>query len=280
MALAPLFSTLRVVVRGGGDLGSGAVYRLHKAGFAVIVTELAAPLCVRRAVCYGMAALEGALTVDGITARRAAVTEVDAVLAAGEVPVIVDPVDEVIAALHPAVIVDARMLKYNPGTTRDDAPLVVALGPGYTAGADCHAVVETMRGHYLGRVYWEGPAAPDTGVPGSIGGATVKRALYAPTEGFVQPLQAIGDVVEEGTPLATMNGLTIISPFHGVLRGLIHPEVPVAKGVKIGDVDPRAARDHCFAISDKSLSVGGGVVEAVLSAPMLHTLLATQGGLP
>jgi xanthine dehydrogenase accessory factor len=163
------------------------------------------------------------------------------------------------------VVVDARVAKRNIDTQISDAELVIALGPGFVAGQDCHAVVETQRGHYLGRVIWQGRAAPDTGVPGSIGGVENQRVLRAPCDGFVKPNAAIGDRINQGAVIAAVEGEPIIAPFTGVLRGLIHETVPVTTGLKVGDLDPRCIREHCFTISDKSLAIGGGVLEAILN---------------
>ena len=182
---------------------------------------------------------------------------------------LVDEAGAALAALQPAVVVDARMAKVNLGTTRDDAPLVIALGPGFDAGVDCHAVIETNRGHYLGRVIWRGAAEPDTRQPGSVKGRVGDRVLRAPADGQVVPHAAIGDPLREGDLVAMVSDQPVLAPFDGVLRGLIHPSVPVQRGMKIGDVDPRGQRDHCFTISEKSLAIGGGVLEAILSARQL-----------
>ncbi len=270
------FSGARVVVRGGGDLASGVVARLYRVGFPVIVLELPMPVLVRRAVSFGDAVFEGMRLVEDIPARRVDISGVEAALASGEVPVLIDPAGESLAALAPAVVVDARMEKHNPGTRPTDAPLVIALGPGYSAGVDCHAVIETNRGHFLGRVLWRGSAEADTGVPGSIGLKTHTRVLRAPADGHVEPRAAIGDLLAEGSLIALVAGREVRAPFSGALRGLIHEGVPVSAGMKIGDLDPRAAREHCFTISDKSLAIGGGVLEAVLSAPQLRARLGKE----
>ena len=272
MALAT-FSGARVVVRGGGDLASGVVSRLYHAGFPVIVLELPAPLLVRRAVSFGDAVYEGVRAVEDMTARLTDVDGVEAALAAGEVPVLVDPAGESLAALRPAVVVDARMEKRNPGTQISDAPLVIALGPGYVAGVDCHAVIETNRGHYLGRVIRAGSAEADTGEPGNIGLKTHSRVLRAPARGHLRAYAEIGDVLAEGALIAEVGGGEIRAPFAGVLRGLIHERVEVQAGMKVGDLDPRVKPEHCFTISDKSLAIGGGVLEAVLSAPQVRERL-------
>ncbi|MFN8378551.1 MAG: selenium-dependent molybdenum cofactor biosynthesis protein YqeB [Anaerolineae bacterium] len=267
------FSGARVVVRGGGDLASGIIARLHRAGFPVLVLELPAPLLVRRAVSFGDAVYEGVRVVEDITARLTDVASVEAVLAAGEVPVLVDPAGHSLRMLRPVVVVDARMEKRNPGTHLGDAPLVIALGPGFTAGVDCHVVIETNRGHYLGRALWAGSAEADTGEPGSIGMKTQTRVLRAPADGHVHAHAQIGDVLPEGGLIADVAGVEIRAPFAGALRGLIHERVPVQAGMKVGDLDPRISPEHCFTISDKSLAIGGGVLEAVLFAPQVRARL-------
>ncbi len=258
-----------VLIRGAGDLGSGVAYRLIKAGFPVAMTELAAPLLVRTTVSYGNAISYNATIVEGIEARKVTVDEAQPLLVQGIIPVIVDPGKETIHRLNPTVVIDARVAKTNIDTTIQDAPLVIALGPGFTAGVDCHAVIETNRGHNLGRVLWQGGAEPNTGVPGSIGGKETERVLRAPTEGTVWGIVNIGEYVKRGTLLARVGGvggLPVYAPFDGVLRGLLDSDVTVTAGMKIGDIDPRAKREYCFTISDKSLAIGGGALEAVLSS--------------
>lgn len=265
-----LFETQPVVVRGGGDLASGVVYRLVKAGFPVVIFELSKPLLIRRTVAYGSAVFEEQITVDGLTARLVEQpSEVRTMWAAGQIPVLVDPDAKSLPDLNPMILVDARIAKRNLGTNLHDAPLVIALGPGYEAGNDCHAVIETNRGHNLGRVIWQGTAEPNTGQPGSVRGRVGDRVLRAPADGYAAPHAAIGDRLIEGSLVATVDDHPVIAPFDGVLRGLIHPSVPVTSGMKIGDLDPRGERSFCFTISDKSLAIGGGVVEAILSAPQV-----------
>lgn len=259
------FPNTLVVIKGAGDLASGVAARLHWAGFPVAMTELPQPLMVRRTVCFGEAVYEGEAIVEGIVARCVAgPAEVRAALAGGVVPVIVDPAAACVAALRPAVLVDAIMAKRNTGTTRADAPLVIALGPGFSAGRDCHAVIETNRGHTLGRVILAGGATPDTGRPGAIAGLTDERVLRTPVAGVVQAEVQIGERVAAGQVVASVSGQAVTAQTAGVLRGLIRAGARVAAGEKIGDVDPRAAPEHCYLISDKSLAVGGGVLEAVL----------------
>lgn len=268
------FNHVRVLVRGGGDLASGVIYRLHRAGFPVVVTELPAPLFVRRTVSFGEAVYAGSIAIEGVVARQAEnISDVEKHWAEDVVPVLVDPDGVYVAALNPVVIVDARMAKTNLGTGIHDALMVIGLGPGFTAEVDCHAVVETNRGHDLGRVIWKGSAEADTGEPGVVEGKTHSRVLRSPADGYVQGQVAIGDRVEAGQVLATVSDQPVVAMFSGVVRGLIHEQVCLEKGMKIGDLDPRAKREVCFSISDKSLAVGGGVVEALFSAPQVRRLL-------
>ncbi len=269
-----LFDCL-VLIRGAGDLGSGVAYRLIKVGFPVVMIEIASPLMVRTTVSYGTAVFYTSVIIEGITARRATLDEVPTLLDEGILPVLVDPDGESIRVLRPAVVVDARVAKANLDTTISDAPLVIGLGPGFTAGVDCHAVVETNRGHSLGRVIWQGSAEPDTGVPARVNGQEAERVLRAPHDGELVQVAAIGEMVRTGSVIAHVDETPILAPFDGVLRGLIDNPVHVTTGLKIGDLDPRARREHCFTISDKSLAVGGGVVEAIFAAPQIRRLLLT-----
>lgn len=272
-----LFEDVPVLVRGGGDLGSGVIYRLKVIGFPVYVTELAVPLFVRRAVSYGNAVFRQTTTIEGITARLVPDLEAArAVIAKQEVPVLIDESGEVLLRLNPVVVVDARMAKVNLGTSLEDAPLVIGLGPGFTAGLDCHAVIETNRGHALGRVICEGCAEADTGEPGPIQGFSHARILRAPTDGYVEPWAEIGDHLNAGALIAKVRGQAVLAPFDGVLRGLIHERAAVTQGMKIGDLDPRARREHCFTISEKSLAIGGGVVEAVLRSSQVRERLVAR----
>ncbi|MEW5960804.1 MAG: selenium-dependent molybdenum cofactor biosynthesis protein YqeB [Chloroflexota bacterium] len=267
MPVNPIFEDMLVVIKGGGDLASGVAYRLKRAGFPVLLTELETPLMVRRTVCYGNAVYEGEVRVEDITARRVDRPAEARRLALTEViPVLVAPEPAMLVALKPHVLVDAIMAKANTGTAITAAPLVVALGPGFTAGQDCHVVIETNRGHWLGRVIYRGSAEPDTQVPGSMQGHTVDRILRAPAAGRVAAAAGIGDRLKAGQLIATVAGHEVRAPFEGVLRGLVHPAVAVTPGFKIGDLDPRGEVRHCFTLSDKSLAVGGGVLEAILSS--------------
>jgi xanthine dehydrogenase accessory factor len=253
-----------VLIRGAGDLGSGVAYRFVKAGFPVIMTELPEPTLVRTTVSYGICVFGNPVIVGGIIARRSTVDDALGIAQHGIIPVVVDPTRSTIETLHPQLIIDARVAKVNLDTTIQDADLVVALGPGFTAGVDCHAVIETNRGHDLGRVLWQGAAEPDTGSPGTVNGRTGDRVLRAPVAGRVRQVRMIGERVKESTTLAYVNDVPVAAPFDGVIRGLLD-DVSVPAGLKIGDIDPRAKREYCFTLSDKSLAIGGGALEAALS---------------
>ena len=253
-----------VVIRGGGDIATGIALRLYRSGMEVVLCEREQPTAIRRTVAFSEAVRLGETEVEGVAARRAELEEIPELLELGIVPVLVDPEAELALALAPDALVDAILAKLNLGTTADMAPAVVAVGPGFTAGEDCHAVVETMRGHYLGRVLYEGSALPNTNVPGLIGGYAGERVLRAPADGVFQGALAIGDRVEAGDVAGYVDGVPMACTIGGVLRGLLADGVRVHRGMKSGDVDPRCEADHCWLVSDKALAVGGGVLEAVL----------------
>lgn len=261
-----LFAQHLVILRGGGDLATGVAYRLHQAGFPLIILELPQPLVVRRKVALATAVLEHHIHIETLHAQRVE-TAADALTLAhtGQIPVLVAPQLITINHLPFTILIDARMAKRNIDTRPDQAELVIALGPGFTAGVDCHAVIETMRGHTLGRVIWQGAAIPNTGTPGIVAGKGAERVLRAPAAGRVNWRLAIGDLVTEGQIIGEVAGETIAAPFAGVLRGLIAPGTAVTSGLKIGDLDARADVSACFTISEKALAIGGGVLEAVLT---------------
>jgi xanthine dehydrogenase accessory factor len=278
------------IIRGGGDLGTGAALRLHRAGWRVLIAELARPVAIRRAVALASAIYDGSIEVEGVIARRIDdATEIDRAWSLGQVPVIVDPDCSIAARLNPTALINAIMLKRNTGTQMTDAPIVVALGPGFTAGSDCHAVIETNRGHNLGRVYYHGSAEPDTGTPGNLGGQDSQRALRAPIEGVFYAQRKIGDHVKAGEMVGRVItvdvsltdsaarrlaltdrdasqplGMIVKTRIDGVIRGILHDGLIVLAKAKVADVDPRGEVSYCFTVSDKSWAVGGGVLEAVL----------------
>ncbi len=264
-----LFANHLVLIRGGGDLATGVVYRLHQAGFPLVVLELERPLVIRRKVAVATAVLEGVVHVENLRAQLVHTFEEALKLAqTGVIPVLVAPqLDDCQLSIVNCQlsIVDARLAKRNIDTSLGQAPLVIALGPGFSAGLDCHAVIETMRGHRLGRVIWQGPALPNTGTPGIIAGKGKERVLRAPAEGVVKWRLEIGDLVANGDLIGDVAEQPVLAPFDGVIRGLIAPGTAVPQGLKIGDVDARQDVDACFTISDKALSIGGGVLEAILT---------------
>lgn len=272
---------LTVVIRGGGDLASGVALRLHRAGLRVVMTELAEPLVVRRLVSFAQAVFTGEWTVEGVTARRTPDRHaIQQVIDRGEIPILVDPECEVLGELSlmgekvlPLVLVDARMTKSTPETGMEAADLVIGLGPGFIAGENCHAVIETNRGHYMGRTIWAGPPQPDTGEPEGFGELFRQRVLRSPAQGIFTPTRQICDHLYPGDLIAEVDGSQVIAPFEGVLRGLLYPGLRVHQGQKVGDLDPRADPGSCTLVSDKSLAVGGGVLETILSRPELRNRL-------
>ena len=255
-----------VVIRGAGDIATGIALRLWRAGIQTVMTDLPAPTAIRRTVCFSQAIVHGETSVEDVTAKQAtsAKAALD-ILKTGCIPVLADPEGACIPVLKPDAVVDAILAKKNLGTKITDAPVVVGVGPGFTAGVDCHAVVETMRGHYLGRVIHEGSAIPNTGIPGLIGGFAGERVLRAPADGVFHQLLDIGAQVKMGDVDATVDGQPMVCTLDGVLRGILADGTPVFKGMKAGDIDPRCEIKHCYCASDKALAVGGGVLEAVLA---------------
>jgi xanthine dehydrogenase accessory factor len=249
------------VLRGGGDLATGVAWRLSRCGHPVVVTELPEPLTIRRTVAVSSAVRAGVVEVEGMIARRAgSPDEAMGIAGAGEIAVLVSPG---LPALDAPVVVDARLAKRPLDTTIADASFVVALGPGFVVGRHCHAVVETNRGHHLGRVLWSGSAEPDTGTPGVVGGHGAERVLRATADGAVRWSVEIGELVHDGQLLGAVGEIPLVAPFDGVVRGTLAPGTTVVAGAKVGDVDPRCDPSACHEISDKALAIGGGVVEAV-----------------
>jgi xanthine dehydrogenase accessory factor len=252
-----------VLLRGGGDLASGVALRLHRAGVRVVITELEQPLAVRRAVSFAEAVYEDRHTVEGVEACLVKPEEIPAVLEANTIPVLIDPdADILLSSFYFPVVIDARLLKAPPAPLPIRIPLHVGLGPGFHAGVNCHAVIETRRSHTLGRVYWEGKPQPDSGQPEG----DPRRVLRAPADGVLSAKTRIGEHVEQGQVVAVIDEqYPVVSTMRGVLRGLIREGLQVSKGLKIGDVDPRDDADACFLVSDKALAIGGAVLEAILT---------------
>ena len=265
----PTLTNALVAVKGAGDLATGVIHRLRRAGFAVMATELAHPTVLRRTIAFAEAIALGQMTVEGITAQHAhSMEDIRVILENGFVPILIDPDGIAFKRLQPDVFVEATLSKYNSGINVNDAPIVIALGPGYEAGIDAHAVIETNRGHNLGRVYLEGTAEPNTGVPGTIAGYAGERLLRAPCAGRLYGMRQIGDQIRKGEVVAIIKSgeasVPITASIPGILRGLVRDDLTVSAGMKVGDIDPRAMREHCFSISDKSRAIGGGVLEAIL----------------
>ena len=306
-------NNLLIICRGAGDLATGIIHRLHRAGHRVIALETDYPAAIRRQVSFCEAVYDGSAAVEGVTARLVPVltdTETDAetdaeidtetysglndmlaahttsekwdrsaieaVLEAGEVPLLIDPTGESIALLKPDVVIDAIIAKKNLGTTINMAPLVIGVGPGFTAGQDVHLVIESMRGHNLARIITDGMAQPNTGVPGNIAGFTSERVIHAPAAGYIHDVRKIGDIVQKGDEIARIypdkksydNALSEYVPVNatitGIIRGLIREGYYFKKGFKIADIDPRESElTNCFTISDKARSIAGSVLEAV-----------------
>ena len=254
-----------VLIKGAGDLATGTAVRLHRAGFRVVMTDIEKPTAVRRTVAFSQCMYDGGALVEGVQACRAAnAEEARLVLARGEIPVLCDPEAKVRSELPFDAVVDAILAKRNLGTTIHDAPIVLALGPGFTAGVDCHGVVETMRGHDLGRLLTEGSAFPNTGVPGMVGGYAAERIIRAPADGIFEPVARIGQKVEQGEVVARVAGQETAAQFTGIVRGMLPAGLEVKQGMKCGDIDARCEVRHCFTISDKARAIAGGVLEGLM----------------
>jgi xanthine dehydrogenase accessory factor len=260
-----------ILIRGGGDLASGVALRLHRTGHKIAILELEKPLAVRRTVAFSEAIYEGAQTVEGVTARLVSADQLQDTMDAGEIPILVDANanmlrNQFLTSPRSTFVIDARLLKIAPEPLAEAVAFHIGLGPGFSAGENCHAVIETRRGHTLGRVYWSGSAQADSGQPEG----DPRRVLRAPHDGVLTAHAKIGDHLEEGQLVAEIQskiGNTkseIISPLKGVLRGIIRPGMEVFENMKIGDIDPRDDESVCRLVSDKALAVGGGVLEAVI----------------
>ena len=256
-----------IVIRGAGEMATGVACRLYRANFRrIVMLEIPSPLAVRRRVSFCEAVHELTKTVEGIEAVRvAADAELVTAWAEGKIAVRVDPEGESIRSVRPDVLIDATLAKRNPTSSCADAPLVIALGPGFRTGRECHVVVETNRGHDLGRLITSGAAAADTGIPGDIGGFTRERLLRAPADGLFTTVRLIGDPVRKGEVVGWVGAAEVTAQIDGVLRGLIRPGSAVTAGLKIGDIDPRGEADYCETISEKARAIGGAVLEAILA---------------
>lgn len=254
-----------ILIKGAGDLATGVAHRLKKCGFNIVMTEISEPTTVRRTVAFSQAVYDKEVEVEGIKAILAnKKDDINGIVEDGNIAVLVDEEAKIIKELKPDVVIDAIVAKKNLGTNIDNADIVIALGPGFTAGVDCHCVVETQRGHYLGKAIYRGSAIPNTGVPGDIGGYTKERIIRSTDNGNISPIANIGDYVEKGDIVAYVNETPIFAEMNGIVRGMLQKNIKVFKGMKSGDIDPRCEKDHCFTISDKARSIGGGVLEAIL----------------
>ncbi|MDD3334233.1 MAG: selenium-dependent molybdenum cofactor biosynthesis protein YqeB [Eubacteriales bacterium] len=254
-----------VFIRGAGDLASGVAVRLLHSGFSVILSDIPKPTAIRREVSFCRAIEQGQAEIEDVKAKLASTAdEALQITREGMAAILIDQAGEAIGQLHPLVVVDAILAKRNTGTHQSDADVVIGLGPGFTAGVDCHAVVETMRGHDLGRVYWKGSAQPNTGEPGMIGGYAAERLLRAPCDGVFEPICDIGSLVKKGETVARIDGQPMLASIDGVVRGLLPQGTVVTQGMKSGDVDPRGVIESCYTVSDKARAIGGGVLEAIL----------------
>lgn len=292
-----------IICRGGGDLATGIVHRLHRSGFHVLILETGHPAAIRRQVSFSEAVYDRTMTVEGVTAqligsvhalngngdrdKNALVSEIDAAFSRGNIPLLIDPRGDSIRLLKPDVVIDAIIAKKNLDTTIDMAPLVIGIGPGFTAGIDVDLVIESMRGHHLARIITDGSALADTGVPGNIGGYTKERVIHAQAAGVIENIRQIGDIVAQGDEIARIytdddrragakaaqmdravtenrGYVSVCATIPGIIRGLIRDGYQVTCGFKIADIDPREGElKNCFTISDKSRSIGGSVLEAV-----------------
>ena len=254
-----------VLIKGAGDLATGIAYRLKKSGFDIVMTEIDNPTTVRRTVAFSQAIFDNEIEIECIKCIKVNnINEIHKEIKKGNIPIIIDKEANIIKKLKPKVIVDAIIAKKNLGTSINDAPIVIGVGPGFEAKKDCHLVIETKRGHYLGKVIEEGSAIPNTGIPGNIGGYTKERIIRASSNGKIRPVVKIGDYVKKGEVIAYIDGVEVVAEIDGIVRGMLQEEIEVFKGMKSGDIDPRCEKDHCFTISDKARSIGGGVLEAIM----------------
>jgi len=253
-----------VIVRGAGDIATGIIHRLHKAGYRVLALEIDKPTTIRRTVAFSEAVYERSTVVEGVECRLAN-TEEEALnfIDQGDVALLCDQKGDSIRSMRPLVVVDAIIAKRNLTTNPSMAPLVIALGPGFTAPVDCHVVIETQRGHDLGRIIIEGSAQENTGIPGMIGNYAEQRVLHSHVEGCFIGKASIGDMVHAGDIIAHIDSTAVTATIDGVLRGLLHDGLHVPVGCKIADIDPRGKPEYCRSMSDKARALGGAVLEVI-----------------
>lgn len=255
-----------VIVRGGGDIATGTIQKLHRAGFKTLVLEISKPSAIRREVSFCEAIYDGEMEIEGECAKLCnSFDEIETIWNEKKIPIIIDPQGKSIEILKPTVVVDAILAKKNCGTTKKMAPIVIGLGPGFTAGEDVDIVIETMRGHTLGKLIFSGKPMANTGTPGIIRGIGKERVIYSPCAGIIKNICKIGDMVEKNQVIATVDGAEVLATISGVLRGLIRDGFEVPEKFKIADIDPREEeQENCFTISDKARAIGGAVLEAIL----------------
>lgn len=256
-----------VVVRGAGDIATGVISLLHRCGFQVVALEISQPSAIRRSVSLSEAVYDGVATVENVTARLCGISDYEAVLERRQVPLLIDPDMSYLSALRPVAVVDATLAKRNLGLTLNAAPVTIGLGPGFKAGLDCRAVIETNRGHRLGRIIYEGEAERNTGIPAPVRGYGSERVIHAPVDGRLRVIRDIGALVQRGEVLAELDGTPVLAAISGVLRGMLRNGYAVRKGMKMADIDPRVEEvENCSTISDKARCIAGGVLGALLEA--------------
>lgn len=256
---------LIVLVKGGGEIASGVVHRLALSHFKICITELLTPQAIRREIAFSEAIYEGEKTVEGVIAKLVLSPHgIAQVWQDDKIPIVIDPKTTIKNTLKPDILIDAIMAKKNLGTKISDAPLVIGLGPGFQAGKDVHCLIETNRGHNIGKVIYQGQAEPNTGIPGEIAGMSTQRVVRAPKAGRFSTDKQIGDFAQSGEVIAFVDGSPIKANIKGVIRGLLRDGTDVCEGMKVGDIDPRGNKDYCYLISDKSMAIAGGVLQAIL----------------
>jgi len=254
-----------VIIRGGGDIASGIIYRLFMSGYKIVVLETEYPSTIRRTVSFGEVVYSGTTEIEGIKGVLANdIEDIYKILEDGNIPIYVDPNGSIIKELKQIAIVDAILAKKNLGTNKNMAPITIGVGPGFEAGKDVDLVIESKRGHYLGKVIYSGQVAKNTGKPGEVLGYVEERVIRSNADGIVKPLYKIGDRIEKGDTVCQIGESRVTAQISGILRGMIKEGFIAKKGLKIGDIDPRGVKDHIYTISDKALAVGGGVLEGIL----------------
>jgi len=253
-----------VIVRGGGDIASGVVYRLYKSGYKIIVLEIAKPTSIRRKVSFSEAIYNKRVNIEGINGVLATeIHEISKIIEEGSIPIYIDEKGVAIEGFKPLAVVDSILAKVNLGTHREMAPITIGIGPGFEAGCDVDLVIESKRGHHLGKVIYEGKAEEDTGIPSETNGYRNERVLRSPADGVVKVFFEIGDYIKEGEKVCEVGNIEVTAQITGILRGMIKEGLTVYKGLKIGDIDPRGIKEYAFTISDKARAIGGGVLEGI-----------------